>query len=50
MYKCSKCKLPVLVVPNEKPVKICKCENATIIADMSASAKGIGGVQIGKKK
>ncbi len=50
MYKCSKCESPVLVVPNEKPVKICKCENATIIAVMNAETKGVGGMQIGKKK
>lgn len=38
-YECSKCKLAVIVLPNEEPIKACKCE-APIVANMSASVPG----------
>ena len=43
MYKCSKCSLAVIVLPNIEPIKACKCE-APIIAEMKAHATGQGGV------
>lgn len=43
-YKCSKCGLAVVVIPNEKPIKACSC-NAPIIADMTAVASGSGGLK-----
>ena len=42
MYKCSKCGVPVLVIAG-KVIKPCKCD-APIVAEMSASAKGISSV------
>lgn len=41
-YKCSKCNLGVIVLPNQEPIKACKCDVA-IIADMKAHATGHGG-------
>lgn len=45
MYKCSECGLAVIVLPNEKPIKACKCE-APIIVEMEATATGKGGVSL----
>lgn len=45
MYKCKECNEPVLVIPNEKPIKVCNC-NAAIIAECESSVKGVGGVKI----
>ena len=47
MYKCSKCKLEVIIYDNNggvlpKPIKVCNCE-APIIMDMSATAVKGGG-------
>ncbi len=44
MYKCKNCDAPVLVVPNEKPVRTCSC-NSTIIAECEGTATGVGGVR-----
>jgi hypothetical protein len=44
MYRCSKCGMAVIVIPNEKPIRACKC-NATIIADISAVTHGKGGLK-----
>lgn len=45
-YSCSKCGVAVIVIPNEKPVKACKCENATIIANMEATViRASGGIK-----
>lgn len=50
MYLCSKCGLAVIVYDGkgkvlEKPIRACNC-NATIIASMSATAHGVGGVKM----
>ena len=42
MYKCSNCGVPVIVIAG-KVIKPCQCD-APIIADMSASAKGVSSV------
>ncbi len=42
-YKCSRCKLLVIVLPNTEIIKACKCD-ASIIADIKATATGNGGV------
>lgn len=39
MYRCSKCNLAVIVLPNGEKIKPCKCD-APIIAEMVASAHG----------
>ena len=45
-YSCSKCGMAVIVIPNEKPIKACKCEGATIVADMEATViRASGGVK-----
>jgi len=45
-YSCSKCGLAVIVIPNGKPIKACKCEGATIVADMEATViRASGGVK-----
>lgn len=44
MYTCSKCGLAVIVLPNELPIRACKC-NAPIIASMSGSVNGKGGLK-----
>ena len=45
-YSCSKCGMAVTVIPNEKPIKACKCEGATIVADMEATViRASGGVK-----
>ena len=43
-YKCSKCGLAVIVIPNQEPIKACNC-NVAILADMTAHATGQGGMQ-----
>lgn len=35
-YYCEKCKLAVIVLHNQEPIKACKCK-AAIIADMEAT-------------
>ena len=42
MYKCSKCGTLVLVIAG-KVIKPCKCD-APVVAEMSASAKGVSSV------
>jgi len=45
-YSCSKCGMAVIVIPNEKPIKACKCEGATIIANMGATViRASGGIK-----
>ena len=44
-YKCSKCGIAVIVIPNEEPIKPCKCD-APITAEASATTQGSGGVKI----
>ena len=44
-YKCSECGLAVIVLPNEAPIKACKCEGS-IIAEMQADAIIHGGLKI----
>ncbi len=45
-YSCSKCGMAVVVIPNEKPIKACKCEGATIIANMEATViRNTGGIK-----
>jgi len=39
--------MAVIVIPNEKPIRACKC-NATIIADMAATTSGSGALLGGK--
>jgi len=39
-YYCSACKTAVIVVPNEKPIKACKC-NAPIIANMEGTTYAV---------
>jgi len=41
-YKCSKCELAVIVT-GEEMIKACTCD-APVTAEMSATAKGTGGV------
>jgi len=43
-YRCSKCNLAVIVLPNQEPIKACKCE-ATIIAEAQSIAFGNGGIK-----
>lgn len=45
MYKCSKCNLAVIVLPNTEPIKGCKCE-AAIIADISAQTFAQAGLKV----
>jgi hypothetical protein len=45
-YSCSKCGMGVIVIPNEKPIKACKCENATVVANMEATViRCTGGIK-----
>jgi len=45
-YSCSKCGMAVIVIPNEKPIKACKCEDATIVANMEATViRANGGIK-----
>ena len=45
-YSCSKCGMAVIVIPNEKPIKACKCENATVIANMEGTViRASGGIK-----
>ena len=45
-YSCSKCGMAVIAIPNEKPIKACKCEGATIVANMEATViRASGGVK-----
>jgi len=39
-YKCSKCGLPVMVIPDRKPLKICNCD-AHIIVSLKAIVKSV---------
>lgn len=45
MYSCSKCGLGVVVIPNQPPIKACKCK-APITASLSGTLNGVGGVKI----
>lgn len=46
-YSCSKCGMAVIVIPDEKPIKACKCEGATIIANMEATViRSSGGIKV----
>mgnify|MGYP003540779260 CR=1 FL=1 len=45
MYKCSKCNLGIIMIPNQEPIRVCSCKKedgslATIIIDISATAEG----------
>jgi hypothetical protein len=42
-YHCSKCGLAVIII-GEKILKPCQCE-ASIVAEMSGEAKGVGGIK-----
>jgi len=45
-YSCSNCGIAVIVIPNEKPIKACKCVGATIIANMEATViRATGGIK-----
>ena len=44
MYKCSKCNAPVIVLPFQAPITICKC-NAPIIGDASSKLTSNGGIK-----
>jgi len=45
-YSCSECEMAVIVIPDEKPIKACKCEGATIIANMEATViRASGGIK-----
>lgn len=44
MYRCSKCGMAVIVLPDVKPIKACKC-SASVIADMTAVTTGKGGIK-----
>ena len=45
-YSCSNCGMAVIVIPNEKPIKACKCENATVVANMEATViRAFGGIK-----
>jgi DNA-directed RNA polymerase subunit RPC12/RpoP len=45
-YVCSNCGMAVIVIPNEKPIKACKCENTTIVANMEATViRCTGGIK-----
>ena len=43
-YKCGKCGIAVIVTPDKEVIKPCKCE-ASVIAELSATTQGIGGVK-----
>lgn len=44
-YTCGKCGISVIVVPNEKPLKACKCK-APIVANMEATViRNTGGIK-----
>lgn len=46
-YYCSKCKMAVIVVHGEKPIRACNCQEATIIVSMEArTLKSTGGIRI----
>lgn len=45
MYKCSKCNLAVIVLPDTPPIKACTCE-APITVDMAAQAFIKGGLKV----
>lgn len=44
-YFCSECKIAVIVLEGEEPIKACTCE-APIIVHMSAEASAHGGLSI----
>ncbi len=38
--------MAAIVIPNEKPIKACKCENATVVANMEATViRAFGGIK-----
>lgn len=43
-YKCSKCGLAIIILPEQQPIKACKCESS-IIAEMTSVAQGHGGIK-----
>ena len=43
MYSCAECKVAVIVI-DSKVIKPCDCK-AAIVANMSATAHGVGGVK-----
>jgi hypothetical protein len=49
VYQCSKCGAGVIVLPERKPIRVCSCQ-APIIASMSSTIDGKGGVQVQKPK
>lgn len=44
-YKCSKCKLAVIVLKDTPPIKACTCD-APIIAEMQGSMEMKGGIKV----
>lgn len=46
MYKCSKCKLSVIILPDKTMIKACTCD-APIIAEISSNVQANGGINIG---
>lgn len=45
-YSCSNCGMAVIVIPDEKPIKACKCKNATVVANMEATViRNTGGIK-----
>lgn len=52
MYKCSKCNLAVIVIPNEEPIRACHCtkedgSRATIVMDMNSVLEGTSTAGVG---
>lgn len=45
MYKCSKCNMAVIVLPNGPPVRACNCD-ASIVVDMGAGMVVHGGLKL----
>jgi len=44
-YFCSECKMAVIVLESEEPIKACIC-TAPIVVDMTAEANASGGLNI----
>jgi hypothetical protein len=44
-YICSQCKLAVIIVDGEEPIKACTCE-APIIGEMSGTATGSASMNV----
>lgn len=44
MYHCSKCHLAVIVIDG-KAIRACNCGKVAVLANMSATAHGVGGVK-----